>query len=129
MHKHLNFDLTTNYASGLQLVLLSTNAKGLLVPILIIFSIIALPIVFHVIGSFERCSSRSGHAKMTLVRSAIVRITTLVIYIIAAYAAIQCTQSKDLQVPEFNGTTHNRTFCHGCNFFFFFFFLHYMNII
>ena len=48
---------------------------------------------------------------MTLIRSAIVRITTLVIYIIAAYAAIQCTQSIDLQVAEFNVTMHNTTFC------------------
>eukprot|EP00731_Ephydatia_muelleri_P025324 Em0017g407a len=98
----------------IQLVLLSTNAKGLLVPILIIFSIIALPIVFHIIGGFERYKSRSGHAKMTLIRSAIVRITTLVIYIIAAYAAIQCTQSIDLQVAEFNVTMHNTTFCQEC---------------
>ena len=50
---------------------------------------------------------------MTLIRSAIVRITTLVIYIVAAYAAIQCTQPSDMQVAQFNVTlSHNRTVCH-----------------
>eukprot|EP00731_Ephydatia_muelleri_P025331 Em0017g414a len=108
------FQLVICYFSFL-LVLLSTSSKGLLVPILVIFFIIALPIVFHIIGSFERYKSQSGHAKMTLIRSAIVRITTLVIYIVAAYAAIQCTQPSDMQVAQFNVTlSHNRTVCHEC---------------
>ena len=98
--------------SPLQLVKQSTDAKGLVVPILVIFFIIALPIVFHVIAQFERHKTRSGQEKITLFRSAIVWILALVVYIVAAYAAIQCTQSKDLQSADLAVTVitkNNRT--------------------
>ena len=90
----------------------STDAKGLVVPILVIFFLITLPIVFHIIAHFERHKTRSGQEKITLFRSAVVWILALIIYLVAAYAAIQCTQSKDLQSTDLTVTVitkNNRT--------------------
>ena len=87
--------------------------KGLIVPILIIASIIILPIIFHVIAGFEQYKTQSGHEKMTLIRSSFVRISTLLIYIIAAFSAIQCTQSKDIQLAALNTFKNNTTYCLG----------------
>lgn len=92
-----------------QLVLQATSAKGLLVPIVVIFSIIALPIVFHIVASFEKYKTHSSSVTMTLIRSAVVRIATLIVYIFSAYAAIQCTQDTSLQVPEFSVRIKNNT--------------------
>eukprot|EP00731_Ephydatia_muelleri_P025328 Em0017g411a len=102
-----------------ELVKQSTDAKGLVVPILVIFFLITLPIVFHIIAHFERHKTRSGQEKITLFRSAVVWILALIIYLVAAYAAIQCTQSKDLQSTDLTVTVitkNNRTitYCRKC---------------
>ena len=97
----------------LQLVAQKLNAIGLIVPILIIASIIILPIIFHVIAGFEQYKTQSGHEKMTLIRSSFVRISTLLIYIIAAFSAIECTQSKDIQLAALNTFKNNTTYCLG----------------
>eukprot|EP00731_Ephydatia_muelleri_P025330 Em0017g413a len=96
-----------------QLVAQKLNAIGLIVPILIIASIIILPIIFHVIAGFEQYKTQSGHEKMTLIRSSFVRISTLLIYIIAAFSAIECTQSKDIQLAALNTFKNNTTYCLG----------------
>ena len=103
----LNFLRCTNLLPPhhtLQLVALNLNAIGLIVPILIIASIIILPIIFHVIAGFEQYETQSGHEIMTLIRSSFFRISTLIVYLVAAYAAIQCTQNKNIQASELNTT-------------------------
>ena len=95
-----------------QLVRQTINAQGLLVPILVIFSIVVLPFVFHIVAHFERYKTRSGQEKITLLRSTVIRMLTLIIYIVAAYAAIQCTQSVDLRATDLSvANPQNRTVC------------------
>ncbi|KAL5479591.1 hypothetical protein EMCRGX_G023134 [Ephydatia muelleri] len=96
--------ITATKYSWNQLVALNLNAIGLIVPILIIASIIILPIIFHVIAGFEQYETQSGHEIMTLIRSSFFRISTLIVYLVAAYAAIQCTQNKNIQASELNTT-------------------------
>ena len=84
-----NFLRCTNLPSqALKLVVQNLNAVGLIVPILIIASIIILPIIFHVIAGFEQYKTQSGHEIMTLIRSSFVRISTLIVYLVAAYTKI-----------------------------------------
>eukprot|EP00731_Ephydatia_muelleri_P025277 Em0017g360a len=97
-----------------QLVLQATSAKGLLVPIVVIFSIIVLPIVFHAVAHFEKYKTHGERVTMTLIRSAVVRIATLIVYIFSAYAAVQCTQDNDLQIKEFSVTVRSRIVCIPC---------------
>eukprot|EP00731_Ephydatia_muelleri_P025339 Em0017g422a len=84
-----NFLCCTNLPSqALKLVAQNLNAVGLIVPILIIASIILLPIIFHVIAGFEQYKTQSGHEIMTLIRSSIFSISTLIVYLVAAYTKI-----------------------------------------
>lgn len=71
------------------------SLEGLVSPVIITVFNLFLPFIFSFLAQFERFKTQSGEIKMTLFRTVIVRLASLIVLIGTLYIVIQCTQQVD----------------------------------